>query len=317
MSTATGMNMHSVIEMVPATIDDSRLTHALDIVEKHSLEWLGRSSDLEMLKSISEIPKAKISHIRELINRVKFPAIPFAYLDPRSYEDESLELQRTISVFVDVVSPMFRPYVLCPLEQYSLVRHIEAREELPVMVPQEHLPIFQMLELCIPVFRGIKSDIEELRRKLELNIRAQQERERLRLRDPLMFAVPKTTGLDGDGLALIGPAWGPDLDEILLKGFGLVPKPNQRAMIEGSMRKLLENDSSIAMLPTIAQDAGRTPIHEALFAWAATGATTEVREGAKRFLAGDFRVLHTDLDLAARIARLCIRYYTTVHQRSE
>ncbi|MFA6503685.1 MAG: hypothetical protein WCT54_01875 [Patescibacteria group bacterium] len=309
---AIGWNMHSVVETVPQTKEELEVTKALHIVEKYTLAWMGHDSDeLEMLKNISSIAKAQLSHMKDLGNKLKFIAIPFAYLNPQSYQDETPEVQFTIGRFVDVVSPMFNPYVLCPLEYYSLERHMATREDLPKMVPTEFVPIFQMLDLCLPVLRGIRSDIDDLRRKLEMNIRARQERERLRLRDPLMFAVPKFTDMCGDELVLIGPAWGPDLEEALLLEFGLRAKPKQRALIEESIRRILDQGVAHAALPKAPREIDLKLLNRII-----AKEDPEVGARVKRFLEGDHTALTAlGVEESARIARLCTKYLENEYRR--
>ncbi|MEO5927173.1 MAG: hypothetical protein ABIP96_00710 [Patescibacteria group bacterium] len=315
MNAASGWNMHSVVEMVPMASSKSRLATALDLVDEYAFETLGSPiMALSTLKYIMTSPKVELSHLRELGDQVKFVTIPFAYLDPASYVDESLEMKQAIQRFVDVLSPSFHPYVLCPIEHYSLARHIEAREDLPVMVPEQYAQVFQMLEMCLPVFRGFKKDISELRQKLEMNIRAQQERERVRMRDPMLVAIPKNAALDGKGQALIGPAWGPDLEDILLASFQLTAKPQQRKFIEDSVQKLLggNEDAGPAALAG-PYSLPRLMVNDQILREVASKEPIGVEDTLRRFL--EESVMPTDGAQHRRIARLAVSYIRLRDQR--
>ncbi|OGL73027.1 hypothetical protein A3E39_00740 [Candidatus Uhrbacteria bacterium RIFCSPHIGHO2_12_FULL_60_25] len=313
--------MHSVVDMVPMGDADPKLSKALRVVEDHAMTALGREiGDLATLKRLSTSPRAEISHLRDLGRQLKFVTIPFSYLDPASYADEPAETRWEIATFVHVLSPMFDVYAMCPLEYYSLARHIAAVEDLPIMVPEEYVQIFQMLDMCLPVFRGIRQDIAELREKLELNIRAQQERARIRMLDPMMFAVPKTKGIQDDGLALIGPAWGPDLDDLLLRNFELKAKPEQRRLIEESVRAML-GDGERAFDQT---DVGRLNVDPILLN-EVTRDHREIREDVRRYLEGDGSVLNappinghaytlTDITRVGQIARRSLVYLQRLHR---
>lgn len=63
---------------------------------------------------------------------------------------------------------------------------------------------------------------EELRRQYEeMNFRL------FRAEDPLMFALKKGQDLLSDGVAIVGPAWGPDLPGVLIEMAGLKEVPGQ------------------------------------------------------------------------------------------
>jgi hypothetical protein len=63
----------------------------------------------------------------------------------------------------------------------------------------------------------------------------QRELEELRARrsfiayEPMMLAVPKGTSFQADGLAIVGPCWGPDFEDIVLTALGLRKIEGQRA----------------------------------------------------------------------------------------
>lgn len=256
MNSVTGWNMHSVVEVAPQTEADTKIAAAIDVLSVHVPEWLDHpTTNFSMLNTITASPRAELAHLRALADTLGFLIIPFGYLDPRSYAEESHEIQYAIRGFNDILSSKFLIYALCPLEHYSLERHIANAENTPFHVPKEYAQAFMALDMCLPIFRSMQSDISKMRedisvlsKKLELNIRAQQEREeraRMHMRDPMLIAVPKGESLQGNGRAIIGPAWGPDIEEILLRSYKLTVKPMQRKMIEASVLKLFGNGNQM------------------------------------------------------------------------
>lgn len=311
MNASVGWNMHSVVEVAPMKESDAKVAEALDVIRTHATEWLDQPAlDVTALASIAAGPKVELSRLRELADRVGFLVMPFAYLDPRSYGDEPDEMKQAIRGFANL-SPKLLTYVLCPLEYYSLGRHIDATADLPIYVSPDYIQTFLALDMCLPVFRGIKKDIADLRQKLEMNIRAQHERERIRLRDPMMVAVPKDVGVNGNGLALIGPAWGPDIEEALLPRFKLTAKPKQRKLIEESVGRMLAAKQLPHQSPI--SEGQKEPINTEIFRAITHRQKAEIIVATKRFLEGDHEVLHGfPLSDAASIARLAIVYYSCV-----
>ena len=61
---------------------------------------------------------------------------------------------------------------------------------------------------------------------------AELEAERFQLLDPVLLAIDPAVGIGGAGFAFIGPAWGPDFDEIVAKALLLKAVSGQRAQIE-------------------------------------------------------------------------------------
>lgn len=57
--------------------------------------------------------------------------------------------------------------------------------------------------------------------------------------DPMVFAVPKGTSLDaGEALAIVGPCWGPEFDELIPKALGMQVVPDQRSKLENTCYRL-------------------------------------------------------------------------------
>ncbi len=79
---------------------------------------------------------------------------------------------------------------------------------------------------------------QERRHRIDEQLEREYERAR-RVLDPMLFALPKGESIEDDGIALIGPCWGPDLDNIIIAGLKLQQYSGQRKAIEKTLAKLL------------------------------------------------------------------------------
>lgn len=57
--------------------------------------------------------------------------------------------------------------------------------------------------------------------------------------DPMVFALPKGTSLaTGEALAIVGPCWGPEFDEVIVKALDIMTIPNQRESLKNTLYRL-------------------------------------------------------------------------------
>lgn len=76
-----------------------------------------------------------------------------------------------------------------------------------------------------------KQQEEQLRRELKALKEAElaaQKAEQFRLLDPMLIAFPKSSSVHEDGLALVGPCWGPDFHEAVARALKLEVVAGQR-----------------------------------------------------------------------------------------
>lgn len=214
-----------------------------------------------VLNALLEMPRMSLSNMRKVADALGFVLIPFDYLDARSYEKETDAKKKTIERFHADLGAWFDLYAIAPLGHYSLERHVASSSELGLRVPNKYEQAFMALDMVMPILREVKALgkrvekhekvlTETVSRLNKLEQRIEQERiERIAaetaarnraftFNDPMMFALPKGSSLENDGTALIGPAWGPDLEDILLTAFGFEKNPKQRLAIE---RKISEH----------------------------------------------------------------------------
>lgn len=140
------------------------------------------SRDLHTLEKVSKTPKTTLRDIRELTDALGFVVVPFEYLDPRSYENETSAMRSAIRAFARVQG--FDTYVLAPLQFYSLDRHVRAKNGNKPIYPGRNAQAFLSVSMTIPMLRIMINDLNDLKDRVEnLEVRvdsAEQNLEMLR-----------------------------------------------------------------------------------------------------------------------------------------
>lgn len=121
------------------------------------------SSATDVLSRAAETPKVKLSHIRDIADKLGFIVLPFQYLDDRSYSTEHHNTQQAIKNFSENLSPWFNVYVLSPVEFYSVYKHVKSSSDLPIYASQTSSQAFMAIEMMIPMFRTLDNNVGNLR----------------------------------------------------------------------------------------------------------------------------------------------------------
>lgn len=242
------------------------------------VEVLGRTGSLPLalqteddyLTRLARTPKVELRAVREVADKLGFAVMPFSYLDKRSYEKESSQMQMSIGSFVSECSQAFQIYVLAPVDFYSIKQHVMAKEDLPIYAGHHADQAFMALTMALPMFREMIDDISHLNkaqaktqkglkdldtRLQELAVKVEQlqkneiareakeremvaEIERLRreqasfiARDPMLLALPKGSSILEDGFGFVGPCWGPDFPDIIATLRDLLKIEGQRVRV--------------------------------------------------------------------------------------
>jgi len=120
--------------------------------------------------------------------------------------------------------PMFQALRTSVANLDSRVAGLEAaHQQVSTQIKSMQLQLDRLQDKVDKELRQQALAIESLRVKVEA-----LEAIAFRAIDPLMFVVPRNTDLNSDSLALIGPAWGPDLPDILVQLSGMKVIKGQR-----------------------------------------------------------------------------------------
>jgi len=128
-------------------------------------ESLRSSNDLA--SKAAKSPKVSVPELASVAEKLGFLMIPMEYLDPRSYKDESYEMQRAITDFPKIEEIGFQPYVVCPIGYYNLSQHIEAESDLPIRAPSMANQAFMALSMSVPMFRSMREDTREVSHRVD------------------------------------------------------------------------------------------------------------------------------------------------------
>jgi len=138
------------------------------LLDKHSLPKVLWSDDGDdTLTKAAKAPRIQLSEAREIADKLGFVIVPFEYLDPRSFEDESTELKKAIKAFDAKLSDMYDIYVLAPVHHYSIAKHVRATSDLKIYPGKPCEQAFLAIDMAIPVFRSIFLNLDQLRNQAE------------------------------------------------------------------------------------------------------------------------------------------------------
>ncbi len=218
--------------------------------------------------AIRNMPRTTLSSVRKVADALHMVLIPEAYLRSESVGRGEYEVQSAISAFKAMVEDYMWIYVLCPVDHYSVQRHIESSVELPIISPPSLSQAFMAITMSVPMFRAMRKDIEtmktemrnyreriesverevanlrsrvnEMASRLDEEIKARAAVEEARARDesarwypsdPMMLGIPGVKAPCFDGSAIVGPCWGPDFPDIVATSIGLRSVKGQRQLI--------------------------------------------------------------------------------------
>ncbi len=264
-----GGEIQTIIDRETKAINDLRRVRLIEdgtLCERFMLPPLSRSEgewnrghSCDNYGDLARSPKVTTRAIRELCDALGFVVIPYDYLNRQSYAHEVDFVRGHIERFGDIVG--FQAFVLCPFQYYSIIRHVQADDASKPIYAGRHSQAFMAASMMVPAIRAmnlkidalrlrvdeIGMSLEELRKTVERQQRdaalAQAADKELRRRleevearlfsaqDPMMFALPVGMDLFSDGLAFVGPCWGPDFMEIVLTAIGMKKEELEHGMM--------------------------------------------------------------------------------------
>jgi DNA repair exonuclease SbcCD ATPase subunit len=116
---------------------------------------------------ISDSPKLDLAEVRRVADLLGFVVIPTDYLDRRSYTQENFEMQRKIEGFIEVTSKHFKPYVLCPIQYYSIENHVKSKNDDSIYAPTSSMQAFMAISFSVPLFRTMLNEMSEMKEKIK------------------------------------------------------------------------------------------------------------------------------------------------------
>ena len=125
------------------------------------------SEKSDYVHKLSTSGKVSGRDIRELADKFNFIIVPYDYLDKDSYRNESYGTKRAIEAFGQKRDGV-QVYVVTPIDYYSINRHIDSGINLPIYAGK-HAPTITSININVPVFRSILSQMEKIRENTNTN----------------------------------------------------------------------------------------------------------------------------------------------------
>lgn len=165
----------------------------------------------------------------------------------------------------------YNVFLVGPLCYYNNEKHIRSNTEISVYAPPIAAAAFIAISVSLPTFRlmfqqiGLMreeqqrqqfqirnldsrlTNVEEQQRQMNEQLKAvqtrmkelesyvQREQERQArasiAEEPMLIAIPNTKSIYDDGLAILGPCWGPEFDAKVVKALSLTAIPEQRKLL--------------------------------------------------------------------------------------
>lgn len=111
---------------------------------------------------IAQTPQADLAELRRIADLLGFLIIPFEYLHPDSYSQESYNMQATIKTFSQQVEKWFTPYVVTPPVFYNVEAHASAETDLPIYSGPLTSQAMMALSMSMPMFRSLLRNLKSL-----------------------------------------------------------------------------------------------------------------------------------------------------------
>ena len=145
--------------------DDFNQIRTNILLSEHSLPpMLCTDSPGDTISKAAKAPRIELAEARAIADKLGFIVVPFAYLDARSYQEESKDTIRAIKAFDKNLTDLgYSIYVLAPVHHYSLDKHVRAEGDQEIYAGKPCEQAFLAIEMAVPVFRTIFSNLQQLR----------------------------------------------------------------------------------------------------------------------------------------------------------
>jgi hypothetical protein len=133
---------------------------------------LGR---IDVIDRFNQTPRVAMPDLMEISRIANMIVIPFDYLNPQSYKDESYEMRQSIQRFRDAaVKASMQMYVICPLRHYSILEHLRATDANLPIAANAFSQNFDVLGMMMPAMmmfsdklQNLEGDIRQLYSKVD------------------------------------------------------------------------------------------------------------------------------------------------------
>lgn len=219
----------------------------------------------------STLPSATLGDLKSICEKFNFIMIPFSYFNGDFFNKNS-EIdpvtKKNVLKAMDSIPTGKTGYVMCPLEYYSISKHVESNTNLSIYTGKNIIILGGVL-LQIPLlqsFNNRMSDIEQnvniiktqvnsismqlneikkqqILQELDLkNITLNNTQRNILPKDPLLFTIPN--GVDINDVTIDDTAckllysWGPDFTDEVVTALGAVSIDGNRTEIEQRIRNI-------------------------------------------------------------------------------
>ena len=226
--------------------------------------------------TLTKCPTIYTNDLMKLADKLGMVIFPFEYMNPESYDE--YYVSRNVNNFIYNTKELAQeleliPYVMAPISQYSLNRHIYAENANMDIYTKQFETVFMSIAMNIPIFKTIIKDIDNIKERMDSmetaidNIRAniksiEMTIERLEqkmdyerkqvfvqnnkmfseeviretdftIEDPALFLMPKDFMVK-NSVAYLGTVWGPDFTPAVVECL-------QLKIIDGQKAKIVKN----------------------------------------------------------------------------
>lgn len=148
------------------------------VQQEFGLEWnysrgaqvVKGDGKIAMIDKFNQSPQVAIVDLLEISRIANMIIIPFDYLNPQSYKNESYDTRDSIASFRKTsIAANMQMYVICPLRHYSILEHLKAQDaNMPIIANafQQNFDVLGMMMPAMMMFsdklQGMEGDIRQL-----------------------------------------------------------------------------------------------------------------------------------------------------------
>lgn len=117
----------------------------------------------DTLARMDKTPRAMKSSLMEISAQAKMTVMPFEYLNPKSYSNESRDMKRSIEKFNAAAPEVgMQVAVIAPLRHYSILHHIKAKDPNGSIIGNDYQQHFDMMSMIMPMLLMVSDRLDFL-----------------------------------------------------------------------------------------------------------------------------------------------------------
>ena len=169
----------------------------------------------------------ELSNIRQVATKANMMCCPVEYFDMDNalsnemfdYFDDKKAVINSVLNFQKYFAEKADVYVLSPLQFYDVNKHIKSNIDKDIYCPQYDQAFFAINAL-IPTLRQTENRLNNLE-NMQRQLQEAEARRKIKIEDPMLFAIPKGKTIHSDVNAIIGTCWGKDISSSIIKSLDL------------------------------------------------------------------------------------------------